>query len=170
MALTGKQERAAALVADGSLSYPEICKKLKIGSRVTLLAWRRTPEFEARVAELRAEMRAAVREKGIAITENRVAALQERWELMQQVITERSEDPINQEVAGGKTGLLAHTVKGIGSGGHFQLIDIWEVDTGLLRELRAHEEQAAKDLGQWIDRKDVTGTQRLEITGVEVDA
>lgn len=75
---------------------------------------------------------------------------------MQQVIAERAEDIELQDVAGGKTGLIVHNVKGVGKGEDFQLIDLYEVDTGLLKELREHEKQAAQELGQWTEKKDLT--------------
>lgn len=34
-------------------------------------------------------------------------------------------------------------------------IEEYELDTGLLAELRAHEKQAAEELGQWLTRTDV---------------
>lgn len=55
-------------------------------------------------------------------------------------------------MAGGKTGLIVHNVKGVGKGDDFQLIDLYEVDTGLLREMREHEKQAAQELGDWTER------------------
>jgi hypothetical protein len=55
------------------------------------------------------------------------------------------------KVPGGKTGLLS-VVK--------RKPLIVEVDTALLRELRAHEQQAAQELGQWQPESQVAhGTQ-----------
>ena len=46
----------------------------------------------------------------------------------------------------------------------------WSVDTGLVREIRALHEQAAKELGQWVDRSEVSGTQVVRIVGVDAEA
>ena len=57
-----------------------------------------------------------------------------------------------QDVAGGRTGLIVHNVKGVGKGDDFKLIDVYEVDTSLLKEMREHEKQAAIEVGQWQEK------------------
>jgi hypothetical protein len=44
------------------------------------------------------------------------------------------------------------------------------VDTGLLGQLLAHEQQAAKELGQWAGKSEVTGAggAPLKITFIEL--
>lgn len=69
-----------------------------------------------------------------------------------------------KDVPGGNTGLLVRTTKGIGSGDTFQIVDEYAVDTGLLRELREHEKQAAQELGQWIDKSEVEQTTKAYVT------
>lgn len=152
---TKQRERAAALAAADRLTDREIAQQININPR-TLGRWKSAPEFAERIARLVAEYRAAVRRHGIAILENRVAALQDRWQRMHQVIEERSADPDMAEVPGGQTGLVVHQVKGVGTGDAFQLVDLYLIDTGLLAELRAHEQQAAKELGQWTERKQLS--------------
>jgi hypothetical protein len=61
---------------------------------------------------------------------------------MMQVIEERARDPKMQEVPGGKMGLIVHKVKAVGWGKHFHRIDVYEVETRLLKELLKHERQA----------------------------
>ncbi len=87
----------------------------------------------------------------------RVRALEDRWRRLRQVIAERAASAEMQGVPGGTTGLLTHTVKGIGSGDHFQAVDEYAVDTNLLRELREIEKQAAQELGQWTEKHEHTG-------------
>lgn len=85
---------------------------------------------------------------------------------MQQVIAERAEAKEMQGVAGGETGLLAHNVKGLGKGDDFELVDEYAVDTGLLREIRETEKQAAIELGQWQEKiltQDGSPKPRLDI-------
>src|SRR5262249_32081265 len=53
---------------------------------------------------------------------------------------------------GGRTGLIVHNVKGVGKGDNFQLIDLYEVDVALLREMRECERQAAQEVGQWVEK------------------
>jgi hypothetical protein len=155
-AWTAKRERAALLVAQGRLTGEEIAGDVGIAAR-TLDYWKDQPEFLARVALCVEALRQAVLKQGISDRVNRVRALNDRWERMQRVIEERALAPDVQNVAGGTTGLLVHHVKGIGSGANLITVDEFELDDALLRELRAHEEQAAKELGQWIERGEISG-------------
>jgi hypothetical protein len=79
----------------------------------------------------------------------RIEALSERIEKLRQVIKARAEAPESQWAAGGETGLLAHTVKSIGSGLSAETVDEFEVDTGLLKELREHERQLREELNDF---------------------
>lgn len=69
-------------------------------------------------------------------------------------------------IPGGETGLLVRKYKNLGSGDNARTVEEYEVDTGLLAELRAHEKQAAEELGQWITKGDVTS--KGEQVGVTV--
>ncbi len=153
-----RREQAAQLVAAGKQTDVAIATALKIRPE-TLWRWRQTTDFMGRVDALQAEMAAAVVAEGIASRTRRIQALNDRWDRMKRVIDERASDPEFSNVAGGTTGLLVHTVKMIGGGRDATTVDEYAVDTGLLKELRAHEEQAAKELGQWVEktRGEVTG-------------
>lgn len=151
-----RQERAAQLIAAGKQTDDAIANSLAI-RRETLYRWRQTEDFRARVEALQAEMAAAVVSEGIALRTARVAALNDRWQRMQRVIAERADDPAMDDVPGGETGLLVHSYKMIGGGRDATTVDEYAVDVGLLKELRAHEEQAAKELGQWAEKQEVTG-------------
>lgn len=152
---TKQRDLAAVLVAEDTLTNEQIAAQIGI-KRQTLDYWKRQPIFHQRVEEILVEFRQMVRQRGIAVMENRVAALQDRWGRMKQVIAERAADPDMQDVPGGKTGLMVHQVKGVGKGEDFQLIDLYAVDAGLLAEMRAHEQQAARELGQWTEKRDLT--------------
>jgi len=147
-AWTKQREEAAQLVALGELSDTDVARKLEIG-RTTLWEWRQEPAFMGRVDAIIEEIRVTFRRRAIGMMERRVARLNSTWLKLQQVIEERSIAPELQNVAGGKTGTVAHKVKGVGSGDAFQLIDEYEVDIGLLKEIREIEKQAAIELGQW---------------------
>lgn len=148
---TKKREQAAALVADDQLADREIAQSIGV-NKVTLERWKQHPSFRARVDALVEDVRLALRAKGISDKANRVAALDDRWRRMQRVIDERAADESYADVPGWKTGLLVHQRKKIGHGEDSEVVDEFVVDVGLLRELRAHEEQAAKELGQWVER------------------
>lgn len=165
---TVKTELAAQLVAEGQLSEVEIAKEVGV-ALATIYNWKKLPEFRAMAEEFLSAFRDRIRRKGIAVLERRVQRLDRRWEKLHQVIDERAADPRLRDVPGGTTGLIVHNVKGVGRGDDFQLIDLYEVDTGTLAEIRAHEQQAAKELGQWVNQTDLTsGGKPIPIRLVEV--
>jgi hypothetical protein len=118
--------------------------------------------------------RAAIRRQGIAVQQNRVDALVRRHQLLERVIEERAAEyrALAEEraadpgagsdldalvgrrsiPAGGETGLLVRKVKMVGT----LIAEEFAVDTGLLAELRAHENDIAKELGERVERQDVT--------------
>jgi hypothetical protein len=78
----------------------------------------------------------------------RVQALQKRWDLLRKIIDERAASPEFADVPGGTTGLLVKDYKGKDS-----CMPVYRVDTATLAELRAHEKQAAEELGQWTEKR-----------------
>jgi len=108
---------------------------------------------------------------GIRSPQGRVAALADRWERMRMIIAERASEYSNshrdgddsEQIAGGKSGLLIKQVKQIGSGDKALVVTSYVLDRELLAELRAHEQQAAEELGQWATRKE-TYSQNLNVS------
>jgi hypothetical protein len=149
-------EAAAWDVAEDALTDAEISAKADV-TRQTLCNWKSHPDFAARVEGHRSAIREAVRSRGIAIKENRVAALEDRWRRLRRVIEQRAASPQFAEVPGGSTGLISRDQKGLGKGEDFEIVDVYRVDTGLLKELREHEKQAAQELGQWADKHEISG-------------
>ena len=162
---TKARAQAAVLLAEDALSDEQISDRLGIGRR-TLARWKEHPDFTARIAEHAKKLEEAALRLGIARRTKRVEALHDRWQRMKRVIDERAEDSSLETVAGGGTGLIVRQVKSIGFGENNQLVEEYAVDTGLLRELRAHEEQAAKELGQWIEKRE----DKLDATGAFLNA
>lgn len=164
-----RREKAAVLVAEDDLRDEDIAAAVEI-SRRQLDRWKRHPEFVARVAEHVKQLEAEALKFAIAKRRKRVDRLNRDWQRMQQVIAERAADEhagayeivrddegniIETLVAPGwTTGLLVRTEKQIGTGDKATRVVEYAVDTGLLREIRAHEEQAAKELGQWVDKSE----------------
>jgi hypothetical protein len=139
-------------------------------TRQTLANWKRETAFQERVQEHLEAAREAIKAEGIASRINRVNALNDRWDRMRTVIAERAEDNAMQGVPGGKTGLLVHQTKAIGTGQNQTIIDEYAVDTGLLKELRAHEEQAAKELGQWTEKSESSGDVVIRVVYDDTDS
>ena len=113
--------------------------------------------IRARVAEIKKEITARLTECSIREVGERLKALESRWLAMQRVIAERAAAPEMQAASGGTTGLLVRTLKSLGSGDALRIVEEYAVDTGLLRELREHERQAAQELGQWTEKHEHSG-------------
>jgi hypothetical protein len=151
-----RSELAAGLVADDELTNDEIADRCGV-SRPALQKWKARPEFMARVEEHLEAYRQAVLRHGVAVLERRVAALDDRWRHLRRIIDERATSPLMRGVPGGTTGLLARTARGLGRGDSFRVVDEFTLDRGLLRELREHETQAARELGQGTAGRQVSG-------------
>jgi hypothetical protein len=159
-----KSKPAAELLANGRLTLNQIAERLDVDPK-TLWNWRQHPEFAAKVEEHLAEFRAKVRREGIAVLENRVASLNDRWGRLLQIVEARAADPDMKDVVAGETGLLKKTVrfKGVGDDNIEKTVEV-ELDVPLLRELREHEKQAAQELGQWVVKSQVESTVKAYVT------
>ncbi|MHB1131667.1 MAG: hypothetical protein ACYC4L_04695 [Chloroflexota bacterium] len=120
-----------------------------------LKRWSQVHGWQARLEEIAAAERAAIVARGIADRQNRVDALNDRWRRMQRVIEARADQHEKADLeaspaAGASSGLMVLTIKYLPSGSR---VEEWAVDTGLLKELREHEKQAAQELGQWSEGK-----------------
>lgn len=155
--MTGRQERAAFFVAEDHLTDEEIAATVGVG-RTTIVAWRKTPGFAARIAQIVADLRAAIIAEGIANKQNRIDKLVARHNLMEQVIAERGKAGGNAPGTG--TGLLVRSYKAVGIGPDMTLMEEWSVDTSLLSEMRQTEKQTAQEAGQWTEKS------RLEVEDV----
>jgi len=144
--LTGKREQAAQLVAAGRLSFDAIAAKLEITDR-GLYNWRLDPVFRARVDAINAQFAETMQQYGIAQRARRIAALDDRRRRLENLIYARAE--AYAHATGGDTGLIVEQIKATGEGSYQSE---WVFDAAVVRELRAHEEQAAKELGQWVEK------------------
>lgn len=147
---TRARERAAALAAEDALSDEQIGARVHVTGR-SIAAWKTQPEFRARIDELVAATREAVRAEGIANKRNRIALYNEMADKVRQVFTERAADPSLAQIPGGKTGLVVRTYK-IANGRNPVIMEEFAVDTAALAELRQQAKQAAQELGEWVER------------------
>lgn len=129
----------------------------------TLKDWSRFHGWDRRLAEIAEQEHQAIVRRGIADKQNRIDALNDRWQRLHQVIEERGADPEMEDVPGGRTGLLVHQVKIIGAGDNAQRIDEYKVDDGTLDQFLKHEKQAAQELGQWVEKGELTGASGKEV-------
>ena len=137
----------------------------------TLADWSRTFGWQRRLDEIAEQEQQAIVRRGIADKQNRVDALNDRHRRMREVIEARANDPENAKFTGGTTGLMVREpvlvkfYEATGTGDDDELIPTKQtvlvekaaVDTGLLAEMRATEKQAAQELGQWIEKGELTG-------------
>ena len=169
---TEQTELAASLIAQGNLSLEDIAARVGVVRR-SLYAWRQNPEFKARVDSEIGEFRNEARRIGIATMERRLSALNDRWNRLRRIIEARADDPDMVGVPGGSTGLvIIDQIRGVGEGENFRLISTYAVDTGLLREVREIEKQAAIELGQWqvkIDAGTVDMNEAVRLTQAASD-
>jgi hypothetical protein len=155
-----KHEKFAQAVAKGvtaSAAYIAAgYSKASAGSNGARM--RENEGVSARIAALQATLSAGTIALEISSRNARVQALQNRWDLLRQVITERAEhyrnggdDEYDKAIPGGTTGLLVKDYKGKDAD-----TPVYKIDTGALSALLAHEKQAAAELGQWSEKHAVT--------------
>jgi Helix-turn-helix of insertion element transposase len=159
------QEKAAQLLAEGRYELGEIAEKIEV-DRVTLYRWRKDPEFAARVEEISREFAAAALKRGLARKEYRVNTLANLHSKLQEVIEERAADPVLANIPGGQTGLIVQQFKVSGE----TVIPEYAIDTGLIKEIRAIQEQVAKELGQLVEKKEMKIRSLEDLSDEELDA
>lgn len=138
--LTPQKEKAALLFAAAELTTEEIARECDT-SRQTLFLWRKEPAFIAKVRSEQSDIHRSIRSSGIAVLENRVRALHDRWRRLQLIVKERAADPALIDIPGGASGFIVRKGK-CGYG----------IDKELLDAIRELEKQAAQELGQWEEK------------------
>jgi len=151
-----RREQAAQLVAEDRFPDVKIAEICGI-SEACLSKWKRRSEFAERVNELTDIYGERVLKFGLARRERRLAVLSEMHEKILTLIDARANDPGMASIPGGPTGLLVKTNKVVRVGKSLQVYEEFKADVGLLRELRAIEEQAARELGQWREKREFSG-------------
>lgn len=159
------------LVAKDELDNAQIAAECGIGLR-TLHNWKAMPEFAARVAEHLATWKAEITAKGIADVQNRVDAANDRHNRMRRIIEARAKAYAGQ-APGSDEGLLVKTpmlVKVFEAAPpeddeddesgpmkplkESRIVYEWALDKALLAEMRAHEDEVAKHLGQLVEKRE----------------
>lgn len=143
-------------MAEDRLTNEQIATEIGL-TRQSIDAWKLAPEFQARVAQIVADVRAAVLARGIADKQNRLDLYEDIKTRLVQVVAERAADPTMAGVPGGRTGMLVRGYKSIGSGESARTLEEYEVDGGLAREIREYAKQAAIEVGDWAERRELSG-------------
>jgi hypothetical protein len=159
--LTKNQLKACVLLADDLLSDEKISAKCKI-SRKQLGRWKELEPFKAKIREMRKAFEDVALNHGLARKETRLRKLDDLHDKAWRIIEERATDPEFEKVPGGKTGLVCKTLKGIGKGDDFQVVEVYDTDTGLMKEIRAIHQQYAVELGQRVEKHEWIAPKELD--------
>jgi len=155
-----RRERAAQLVAEDRLPDSEIAAAIPIG-RGTLGRWKLEPDFQAMVKAHKTELRAGVVRRGIASKQERLDDLTEIRRRLWQIAEERAvhereyvaRNPTATPLPGADTGLVIRRWKVAGG----IKVEEYEPDTALTGEIRATLKQAAQELNDWTEKRELTG-------------
>lgn len=182
----GRSKEAALLVAEDELLDAEIAAKVGVNER-TLYRWKNFPEFQEQVTRHLEAIHARARRNGIARLDRRVRAANDRHKRMTALIEARAAEMAG-EVAGGETGLLVRQLKhitvrfestkdgktartpNVTREEHYE----YAFDAALVRELREHEKHVAQDVGQSVEKVEITGANggpiRVQAIDDRIDA
>ena len=164
---TKKHHKAALLLAEDELTDEQIAAEVGV-HRTTLAEWKKDSTFAGLVGDQVGRLNAAMLRLPIAKKRERLKTLNALHQKAMQVIEERAADMDGEATATG-TGLLVRQIKIVRNGDDVTIQREHVVDVALMREIRALEEQAAKELGQWVDKREVTGEIRtVEIREIRV--
>jgi hypothetical protein len=159
---TEQSEKLVSLVARGEDSNNRMAEELGIAVS-TLKLWKSHPEFRRAVEEHVKAYREVALSTGVAILQNRLRRMNERYDRLYDIMLARASHPDYQGFPGGDSGLLIRRVKRVKStvlkdGKEIEIgaerVE-FELDKDLLREMRELEILAAKETGQWIERHEV---------------
>lgn len=97
---------------------------------------------------------AEVKAQGIAIQEYRLRGMDELEQGFRRIISERGA-AMEDEVPGGGTGLLMRQEKQLGTGDRAVITTEYTTDTAISSALLSLYKQAAQELGQWSEKRDI---------------
>jgi len=153
-----RREHASQLLAEARFNHKKIAELVGV-SLASITKWKRRPEVKERIAELVASYTEKVFNEGLALKANRLAELSEMHEKALTIIAERAADPDLAAIPGGKTGYVMRSTKVVGK----QVYVSYNVDTKLMKEIRAIEEQYARETGQWQERIEVEDVSLADV-------
>ena len=148
--LSALDERIAQYAAQGVYTRDAIAKRENMG-RFALDQRLRSAGLQERIKFYRQKFAEEIFQQHIADKNARMAEYDRRWKSLLMVIEARASDPRSKKFPGGETGLLAIYPIKLGK----DIVQVAEVDTGLLGELRQLEKQAAIEAGQWEEKKQI---------------
>jgi len=155
-----RKRKAAALVAEGSMSTAEVAAEVGVVYE-TVWGWQRNAAFAAKVEEGVAAFEQEIRRHAYANRHRRIEALCRRAEEIERVWLARAkqqpetDDPtIAAQLA---TRQIVKRAKYIGHGKYSERLFEYEADTALLRAWLEVLEQIARECGQWRETVQLSG-------------
>lgn len=156
MKLTKEQRRLLVAWAAEGLTLNEINASAAECEPAFKVEWHQLKWVRAQskktYSRLREEFEQEAITEGLARRAVRIRQKMERHALLKQIISERGDHVDMQDAPGGKTGLLALDYKGKDADRA-----VYKLDAALLKEMRDLEREIAVELGQWAERREVSG-------------
>jgi transposase len=166
---------AARLIADDSLSDEEIAARCGVNVR-TITRWKNRPDFAALVAQEREEILREMLRHPIARKPERIRRLNELHERCWQIIEERAAASAarvsDQDLPpGATTGLVVEEERHIATKHKTETVKVPRVDVDLIRQIQSLQQQAATELGQWVEQREVTANVPVvHLIGIDPEA
>jgi hypothetical protein len=157
------------LIAEDALPDHEIAQLVGVTKR-TIERWKKNIIFAERVQEISKELIANALKHKLARIDRRIGFANDVHERLWQIIQARSVDPELANVPGGTTGLIRKKLKCVGQGNNQAMMESYDVDFSLIRELRAIESQVAKEMdrvSKTEEHKTITNCKTDDATDAE---
>jgi Terminase small subunit. len=141
------------------------------------------------IADIQAEIKAAqdeLRAEGITAKANRIGDYAELRDRLWLIINERGQEHGKRDEAyeaaasmfnvagetkmlGGASGLLTRKFNIVGAGRSARIIEEHQLDTGLIQQLLNVDKQAAQELGEWSEKRQISGPDEgpIEVKSAE---
>jgi phage terminase small subunit len=111
-------------------------------------------DVRSRIGELRAENSAEFLQLAVTEREQRLLALQERFDGLRQARLARAAGDYGAMM---RTGFVIRKLRSIGSGKDAQIVEEYEIDTALVEAMNSVERRAAIETGQEQENVNLTG-------------
>jgi transposase-like protein len=159
------REQAAQLIAEGRYEYSDIAEKIGVDRR-TLHKWRQEPKFAARVDHISREFADGFKKLAIARQEYRLRSLNRLHLKLETLLDQRAADMAKESIPGGDQGVIVRQYKVSGE----NQVTEYVFDRAVFQEMRAIQEQAAKELGQLVEKHEHKINSVKDLSDEELDA
>lgn len=175
--MTEQRQNAAALVAAGKLTIPQIAKKAGVSPR-TVSLWKKDKEFQAEVRKAANAWRAKARGKGVADQDERLRELNDLKNRLRSAFQARAQSEEMKGVPGGETGMVCVKYRNLSHWEFYGEDRFWVtervpeyvIDTETPAQICAILQQAAIEMGQWNPKAPAGGGDiNVQITQVMIE-